>query len=652
MTSSPSFLSKARTYRSLGGINLIRIASYRFLLKSGYYRRQSPCGHIDPTSQGPYFSLSTPANPAPKLDEVERAATLTLANDLLQGNTLAFGKHKLKVGSPPDWHKNPFSDLSVPAPDKHWSQIPDFSASFGEIKTVWELSRFEWAVQLAMAYRLTGKMRYLETLNSWLDDWDLNNPPNQGPNWKCGQETSIRVLHLLLAAAILNGGDILSLSPRILYFVEQHAKRIELTLPYALAQDNNHGTSEAAALFICGHLLLAQNASPAPAKRKIFSRWARKGRRNLEERMARLVMADGSFSQYSSTYHRVLLATLTQASLWSDILALKSFSAHYQRQAKRAFDWLWALTDPNSGDCPNLGGNDGANIFRLSWHEDYRDFRPSIAALAHQIGAPELAYGLPDPSTIWLSPLTENPATEEEPKEASAPVFASLSLPDGGFEKRVSANGRSWALLRTANQRFRPPHADFNHVDLWHQGRNILTDSGSYSYAKAPDGAAHDLKTAFAHNTVTFDGHDQMPALGRFLYGDWPVGKVTHAEDGSWVESAITYFDGNRHCRRLENRPDGTWVITDRLDGPFEQAALHWHLPEGEYVFDNKTLLKSDRLQLQVSTENASATEAVLAESLISPYYLDTQPCKLLKLHLKPMTKQPIIIQTTIQFND
>ena len=36
-----------------------------------------------------------------------------------------------------------------------------------------------------------------------------------------------------------------------------HLKRIESTISYAIAQDNNHGTSEAAALFIGGSWLLA-----------------------------------------------------------------------------------------------------------------------------------------------------------------------------------------------------------------------------------------------------------------------------------------------------------------------------------------------------------------------------------------------------------
>ncbi|MCK7461449.1 MAG: hypothetical protein MZU84_04970 [Sphingobacterium sp.] len=67
------------------------------------------------------------------------------------------------------------------------------------------------------------------------------------------------------------------------------------------AQDNNHGTSEAAGLFIGGSWL-------ATVDRNRYNQaqgYAEKGRKWLEERVKKLVAADGSFSQHSVNYHRV-----------------------------------------------------------------------------------------------------------------------------------------------------------------------------------------------------------------------------------------------------------------------------------------------------------------------------------------------------------
>ncbi len=41
-------------------------------------------------------------------------------------------------------------------------------------------------------------------------------------------------------------------SPGLKDFIYQHLERISANICYAIAQDNNHGTSEAAALFIGG----------------------------------------------------------------------------------------------------------------------------------------------------------------------------------------------------------------------------------------------------------------------------------------------------------------------------------------------------------------------------------------------------------------
>ena len=45
--------------------------------------------------------------------------------------------------------------------------------------------------------------RALDRLNAWLSDAAEHNPPWRGPNWKCGQEASIRVMHLAAAALML-----------------------------------------------------------------------------------------------------------------------------------------------------------------------------------------------------------------------------------------------------------------------------------------------------------------------------------------------------------------------------------------------------------------------------------------------------------------
>src|SRR5207237_687517 len=157
-------------------------------------------------------------------------------------------------------------------------------------------SRLDWAVSFAQQ-AAAGSGPALGRLNAWLADWTEHNPAYKGHNWKCAQEVSFRVMHLALASLVL--GQTATPPAALVDLLVMHLARIEPTIAYARAQQNNHGTSESAALFIGGSWL-ARMGRPQGA------RWAEQGRRLLEDRVARLIAADGSFSQHSVNYHRLM----------------------------------------------------------------------------------------------------------------------------------------------------------------------------------------------------------------------------------------------------------------------------------------------------------------------------------------------------------
>ncbi len=158
--------------------------------------------------------------------------------------------HAHNIGNPPNWFLNPFQHKGHPQWRLHWSEIAESSADAGDIKVVWELSRFSWALVLARAWRMSRDARYLSALQLWMQDWWRCNPPNTGPNWMCGQETSIRMINVLLALRLAGIEE--NFGAGLIGFVEAHCRRVDLTTPYAIAQDNNHATSEAAGLFVGG----------------------------------------------------------------------------------------------------------------------------------------------------------------------------------------------------------------------------------------------------------------------------------------------------------------------------------------------------------------------------------------------------------------
>jgi len=701
--------------RRLGFLNVAYVAWYRFSLKCGIRKFFFPQRQF--TATGPFFHpenagcQSVPVRHTGGLEchptatvlncsdaaagrtasdrdclEAWKSSLLRDAEQIRQGTIRYYAHHWRTVGEPPDWFLNPFNGRIWQHPHQHWTTLDDFHAGIGDIKNIWEASRFEWAVTLARAYAVSGESAYLDTLNRWLGDWAMKNPVNTGPNWKCGQEASIRIFNLLLAAYILKQWQ--HPSPALQEFVYRHLERIHTNIRYAIAQDNNHGTSEAAALFIgglwCGRADSGgainadyENASLSeglshwqtqvkmtppgvcaddpPAgnnaghsagnavgdsrkkRRQRYHYFARQGRKWLENRLEKLVEEDGSFSQHSVTYHRVLLDTLIFAEFGRRQFDAEPFSDLFYRRSQAALSWLCAMTDTRSGNAPNLGANDGAML--LHAHScDYRDFRPSIQTASALFNGRSFFAGGPwDEPGYWLGlngdGASAAAANAASPTTSLAPEGEKLSqvLP-GGYV--IMTGKRSWAMHRFPMFRFRPGHNDVFHFDLWFNGKNICRDGGSYSYHPDVLEESDYFASVKAHNTVAFDDTEQMPRLGRFMLGQWireeQVGAIEQAdEDGRHWTGSYRDYRGNRHRRKIAWKED-TWVIEDDFAGRFEDAKVVYRLIPDDYQIEGNSVMGSWG-RIDVAGEDF---EMVLSEGFESLYYWQKQPLPVLVLRI------------------
>lgn len=553
------FAARLRTFAALGPANAARALGYRAGLKLGVHPAQRVTATL-PT-KGPFFTgVAAPIKglSAPKG---------------WHDTGLLFGTYRFAIGDmPPAWNRDPLDDTTLPDSDPAtlapWWKIGDFSG--GDIKRIWELSRFDWTMAFAQQAR-AGDLTAAARLERWIADWVRVNPAYRGPNWKCAQEASIRVMHLSLAALIL--GDEMRLSAAMGELIAAHVRRILPTLSYARAQDNNHATSEAAALFIAGAWFCKAGIAGADAL-------IRRGRSLLERTVARLFAPDGSFSQYSLNYHRVALDTLALVEIWRRRAELPPFTARWYGRAAAASNWLWVMTDPANGDAPNLGANDGANLLPLT-DADYRDHRPSVQ-LATVLFRDIRAYppGAWDQALDWLG--IERPDTI-----GTLPEYANFE--DGGYA--VLRREGAMAMVRYPRFRFRPSQADALHVDLWHAGNNLLRDGGSYSYNTDVEWIDY-FGGVQSHNTVQFDGQPQMPRLSRFLLGDWLT-----TESRGPVESGFTaayrHRAGWRH-RRTVALGDRLKVVDD-VGGFVREARLRWRLTPGEWRIEGDGVTDGNR---------------------------------------------------------
>ncbi|MBL8370333.1 MAG: heparinase II/III-family protein [Burkholderiaceae bacterium] len=596
----------------LGLANIFRVVLYRVRLFSGW--RPRPLDKVFPG--GDFFPVDR------RIVQYSEPFKVRL-----------FGWFGFEVASCPAWHADPLSPSRVIPADKDWHETLGCLNGV-DPKPIWELSRFYWAPQLGLEGR-DGKMDSAARLNSWLSNWLSANPPNRGINWACGQEAAIRLMNLALTSVLW--GSVRQPSEALKWLVEAHARRIAATFQYAIGQDNNHGSAEACALFVAGTWGSLWGMDDSAELAVLGRRW-------LNNRALRLIEKDGSPIQYSVTYHRANLETFSFAQFWAGKVGVVGLSGEAQDRVVEGAKWLHSLIDPITGDVPNLGANDGSHLFALS-ESSYRDFRPTVAFVSAVFdrGLPWLeyddvrlrAFGIKtEKGTAWSPPMAFNGS-------------------GGGFQ--VAHSGDAMVVLRQPRFKYRPSQSDALHLDFRLFGRNLLRDAGTYCYAGDAESVAY-FGGAVGHNTVQFDGRDQMPKISRFLFGDWLDGDVYETvveEDGSICFGAgYTDSFGARHIRSVRLAKDFL-KVTDSLDGSFAKAVLRWRFMPVELEFLSlsaesvRVLVHDGRSTMMTVSSSGPIFRSGLVDGWESRHYLQRTSLQVLEVEVR----LPTTLTTELRWN-
>lgn len=597
----PKLLFRVKELLSHFGVRWLAFrAVYLAKLKLGWWRWRLPAGtwpqfpltHFlnsprlaDETQYATYRATIPfffgPANYPHLRENFAPEPAIAQAEQLLTGRIIYFDHLPVETGFPPHWQRNPLTDRETPA-NRHWSQIDDFA--LGDIKLIWEANRFTFVYALARAYAHTGDERYPAGFWQLLEDWHHHNPPQLGPNWKCGQETTFRVMAWLfgLYAFAYSPTTTPKRVAMLAQMVAVSGQRIETNLAYALSQQNNHGISEGLGLWTIGLLF---------PEFKESGRWREKGRRVLESQAPTLIDQDGAFAQHSFNYQRLMLHDY----LWAIQLGQlhrHPLSQQLKDKIGQAGRFLYQLQDEITGRLPNYGQNDGAHILPLA-NCHSQDYRPVIQAI-HYLTTGKRCYpaGPWDEPLLWLF----------GPKSLAAPLDPSarhdLAAAHSGYYTLRSPNG--FVFTRCGPFQHRPGQADTLHLDLWWRGQNIALDPGTYSYNAAPPWNNPLAQTTY-HNTVTVDGQEQMKRAGKFLWLPWlkaqatPVGKWPLAPDFNlaWQGHHNGYEAlAVQYERAIGRLPNDGWLILDRLTSPAgHDYRLHWLLGDWPYEWQGELLL-------------------------------------------------------------
>lgn len=554
------------------------------------------------------------------------------ADHYLAGITRYFSKTDYQTGFPPDWSLDPYRNIRLLA-DKHWSQIPDDGPY--DIKFIWESSRLSQIYTLVRAYARTQDQQYPAAFWQIMEDWMHENTPGMGPNWKCGQEATLRLMALCFGYYAFKDHP-QSTPLRVSQFTilaAALAERIYMNLGYAIYTRSNHTISESFGVWLAG--MLFPELKNAKKYRKL-------GKQILEKEASKQIYPDGSYAMHSLNYHRFVLHIYLFAIRIAEVNNHKFSSSVYQA-VERSIEYLYTLIDPQTGQIPQYGSNDGALVLPLS-SCDFMDYRPLIQLGYYSIHKQRIfPPGGWDEDLFWFFGEEAMDSTNENKPQTSDELFL-----DGGITK-ISGN-QTRAFIRCGPLRDRPSHADQNHMDIWWQGKNIAMDAGTYMYG----GDGHwrnGLASTRVHNTVTVDQQDQMEKFSRFIWVNWSQGNVLAFED----KDGLKYWQGQHngytrlkdpvlHKRSIVLLDGQNWFVVDHLKGLTDhEFRLNWLLDS-----DFQQLNKEDNsLQLQFKSKTLTAQFGLLGKltpidilsadesstrGWVSQYYGDKRPAKSVQL--------------------
>lgn len=409
---------------------------------------------------------------------------------------------------------------------RRWFEIVDFDPNAGDIKGVWELSRWYWAIEIATDMTLSLQYKR-DLLDGFVKLWVYQNPYLHGPNWKCGQEASLRLIHFLVAMRLLGYGPN-DLSPAQRQLVIKHLRRIQPTLSYAKGQKNNHWISEAVGLVIGGLWLEGDSSS---------EKYYKRGIRELGEALEALFNDDGSFAQSSFNYlrHALTLVAISRLEIFRSGRECRIFESTKLKNALRLFDHF---CDSSSTTTHNWGANDGSNPLAISKSEfldpsAHKCFYDYCFKGIYSDTANFVVGSLMKTYDLGIELPTKSSCFESGKIDSAVHKNGFTEFPDGGLVFYRNSNYR--ILVRLPKFNFKPSQDDVGHIDVIHNGKGVLLDGGTYSYFTDDDMFSY-FQGVMSHNTLYRTSEKySMSKLSRFVFGSWTKGSWTIVNEDKLV---------------------------------------------------------------------------------------------------------------------
>jgi hypothetical protein len=564
------------------------------------------------------------------------------AKRILENEFMIYDSFKVKFG--PDqftWMSDPLSGFQWPL-DLGPTYVMSKKLEGTDIKTIWEIARFQFLAPVAMAYALTDEKQYvhfaIDKVNSWIDE----NPFPHGPHWAVAMEVAIRLVNWCFYLPLLDVFDLadFSLSKKLTKSILEHLIFIRENLEISPGHANNHYLSNLSALLL-GRLIF-----PSLTWAVKSSEFAEK---ELEREIQRQFKPSGINFEGSLPYHRLS----SEICLTGAALILKSgreVPSEIVNRLRKAASFTQYYTEA-SDESPVIGDNDSGVFIKFFPGQQLNEH--------HYLNClfDAILEGKSEPRDFQDFFCSVHLTDTYLPKVYSNTIRSYNSnneLQVKNFDGLVIARHRSEALFFNTLDAF-SGHTHNDKLSIYPviNGKALFVDRGSFSYTGFTN-KRHEDRTTFSHNGPLINGWEQNRIWkdDQFFMGAEAKCDATIDASEHMVRVTGWHAGYGRYRKHLKTFRQITWdirertmLVTDWLDGTAanEDFQFTWYFlinPAWIAVVQRGCLILNSESQT-VRFEDSSGIGFALSKGLYSPNYQEVCTCQVLTASCKaPLGKR------------
>lgn len=563
--------------------------------------------------------------------------------------------NEIDVSAGIDWGRDYFSGFVWPKGNYFRKYVQVDITNDADVKIPREISRFHFALILALAYRYSKDEKYYLHFRKLIQSWIKENPFMHSINWGCTQDVAIRAVNWIWAASLFQERlkKDLSLYKAISASLYEHGVYVYLHPEKQAFNNHNHYLGD----------LVGQVYLGIVFKHDKFAKdWLNWGVKELFREMRYQILPSGPSYERSTNYHRFVtdmcLSALIQIQKAGFEIPLDIW-----HRLNKMLEFIMYYSKPD-GKAPVIGDQDDARLhpFSLETNLEHRSLLCLGAILFNRADFKAAAPGFNVDAMMLLG---DDANTRYDEIADQSLTLCSKAFPDAGFY--IIRQQNDYMFINNSGKSKNPElgggthtHSDLLSFELYIEDKSFIVDPGSYIYSADPDSRMLFRSTPM-HNTVVVDGQSQNILKREVL---WDFERNAIPKTVLWFDDEQkSIFEGEHsgyqrlknpitHQRRIDyDKNNRDWLILDKLEGSgVHLIEVYFHFDAGLPLSYKEGILKTtceDGTNIELSFCSSAELEGIILDGWVSNAYSRKKRAKVFRLSCE--AKCPLQIQTKIQ---